>query len=976
MSESAVPVIGDIEAEFRDDLTSDRFDRYLFVTYRVDEPYLEQFGPEDSVLVCGPEEVGAVVEGLDRPNVGWRQEQVHAKCYLLWNDDVAKVWFGSFNLTETGLRNGIEWGVTHEAQLDDELSLSALRDGACDPEAVTADVLVQQVLDVILATLGGRPPALAADVRSTPGSEDVTVLTNGALPGPSGFHEALAQILDDASGVTLTYFTPFVTDRGVVDLIDAVPSRIDRDDIDLEIRTCRIEAVDNPDAYLDQTTLETLDAQYGSVSLLARAAGQPGEELQDGTALRSGLAHFKTLVVAAETIDGPDRSDVILTSANLSRYAWHRSPRQLEFGLWVRDPSLTEQLVSFFLERLRTCYSTPNQLDFDTIASLEREEPLLSQQSLLARFASQCTLTASGVRLDWVDGAPPLEHVAATLYLRDLTSDDRDSVTIDLTWRSDEEAFHGAFDTAQLDPGWVVHRLELTVTTPMYPIEYELTAAGHEAVVVPDSLEATLENLTPVLERRDIDCDQFVVNEDRVIDADRAAAHSVDRIDSLRIRRRFAGGARDLVTTCTPDTQPQFGATPITVVTATTIDHPPFGGFGCVDVTAAPSVALEHDMLVFADERGEQIEYLGYVDRDDGSRYVFDDSVAGSALTVQVGAPYARYFDETSHTVTMPTTIPDTDDRIRQLHQTDGYRFTHQPVTTGRDNQSEEFITSETAVEIRPPEELAAAVDTSDRLSYEWRRRIGGYRAPTVSTPEQPIPPNPAHSRVEYHGLLSLGEDDDFSLLTPANQFRVKQQVFASGVSPDSKVARGRNLTDIDPEDHVGWLVFASDSLLKPSVRLAGDRSIDFGATIDDTAYDCSASYRVFDDGELFLVPLFGRHVRGRCTLTLRLQVVGGPASYGASELVRELRHEWTGDGVRRTVFDGDGARRSQIDIPHDPAQRLPRLDMYQDQIQSRELERHLNQDTSFHVHERTPSTLTIEALDATVLCLGPYTGE
>ena len=977
MSDIPVPLIDDIEAEFREDLASDRFDQYLFVTYRVDLPYIRQFDHDDSVLICGPEEVGECIETVDRTNVEWRQNDAHAKCYLMWNTEAVKVWFGSFNLTESGLRSSIEWGVAHEVQIDRELVLSTLQKGACNPESITSDALIQQALDVLQATLTESSPTLSADFRSLSGSSGVTLLTNAALPGPNGFHELLRQILAGAKSAKLTYFTPFVTRSGVRDLAGAVPDDLDADSIDIEIRTCRIEAVDDPESYLDRDDLEALSAQYGSVELLARTAGQPGEELSDGIQLRPGLAHFKMLLCTYESDDGVDKSELVLTSANLSSHAWNAHTSQLEYGLWVRDQTLTEQLTTFFRDRLSCCYSRPNEFDFDVIAGLERTESLLSKHSLLDRIESQCSVTAGGLRLDWPETEPLLEDVQATLLLRELATGDTDSSDIDLVWQADEAAYQGQFDEGLLDPGWVIDRIEMTVTTTVFPIEYELTTAGREQLVSPDSVRVTIDALATALKRRDIDCDQLILNNDIVVDSGSSAVPALEDIDSIRIRRSFNADARKFVTSVESSTQPHIDDAALADVTATAEEIQPAGGFGRVDVTAANNVVLEHDMLTFLDERGSVVDYLGYADRTEGYAYYFDDEFAGATLTVCVGEPYDAYVPETRTRVTLPAPIPDTDNRIQRLPETASYQFTHRPAVSESavDDQADVYLTSETPVEVTPPPELVNAVDTTDRLTYEWQRRVGGYRAPIQDTLEHEISPNPAHSHIEYRGLLTISDGGaDVTLRTPVNQYRVKQQVFDADASPDSKVARGRrDLNEVELDDHIDWLVFTTDSLCKRSVRLGSGRSVNLGVTIDETDYYCSRSYPAYADGQLFLIPLFGRHIDGTSVVRLRLRVDGGPASYGASELVREIHHQRVGQGVRRTIFDANGDRRSQIDIPHDPDQEYPRLDMYQDQIYSKQLKEYLDRNESFRVHERTPSELVIEAVDTTVLCLGPY---
>jgi len=976
MSESTIPTIGDIEAELREDIASERFDRYLFTTFRVDEPYLEQFRPDNDVLLCGPEEVGDIVEGINQSNITWQNEKAHAKCYLMWNEKTAKVWYGSFNLTESGLRESIEWGMAHEAQLDIAPTLSEMQAGTCQPESVTSDVLLQQTLNVLFATLADDVPTLAADVRSKSQAEDMAVLTNSALPGPSGFHEAIEQILEKAhEEVELTYFTPYVTACGVNELAGAVPSAVDDADLDIEIRTCRIEEVDDPESYLDQEDLDTLRARYGSVDLLARTAGRPGEELENGR-LRSGMAHFKLLVIAYQESDGTEHSEIILTSANLSYNAWGRQTDQLEFGLWVRDQSLTQQLTDFFCNRLLECYSRPNQLDFETIESLDRPDPIVTKRSLLDQISSRFAVTSSEVCLDWTESDPPLQEIQAEMILHELTSDESDSETIEMSQSSSAGVYRGQFDESLFDTGWILHRVQLTITTPVYPTEYELTEAGHEKLVEPDSLEDTIEALGAFLERRQISWDSLVLNGHLVIDGSSLSAESVDTIESIRIRRHFEDGPRELRVSVRPDEQPHFTSSPIADVTTETEHIPPFGGFGRVSVTAGDSVHLEHDMLEFVDETGTPVDYLGYAEHNNGYDYIFADMIAGSSLYVSLGKPYDAYFSDTRHRMTMPEEIPETDPRIRRLCEADAYQFSHQPAVTGDigGDRSEECITSERAVEISPASKLLAAVDTQDRLAYEWQRRVGGYRAPTHSWLDQSIPPNPAHSRVEYHGLIAIGEEENkFSLQTPANQFRVRQQVFASDVSPDSKVVRGRNLEKVAPDDHVGWLIFTSDSLLRSSVTLSSGRSIELAVTIDGDGYDRSQSYGVFTDGQMFLIPIFGRHIEGTIRVTLQLRVADGPASYGANEIVRKIQHERTTEGVRRIVFDADGNRQSQIPIPHDPTQDVPRLDMYQDQIQSNDLENYLKRTDSFQVHKRTPTKLVIEAKDTTVLCLGPY---
>ncbi|WP_254821921.1 phospholipase D family protein [Haloglomus halophilum] len=981
MSESAPSILGAIEEEFQDDLQTERFSQYLFLTWSVDADYLRGFAADDEVVICGPDSVGETVEGLDQPNLSWEYLDSHAKCYLMWGEDRLRCWVGSFNLTPSALRDTLEWAVVQEAPLDTSLSLEELQDGTCDPAAVTTDSLLQQVLALVMGVLTASEPTLATDYRNTAREAGPIALTNGATPGPNGLHAAVETALDRADGaVSLTYYTPFVNQSGVEFLAEAVPEQIPPDERHIQIRTCRITEVDSQSTYLSQEELDALDHTYGSVDLQARASGTAGETLPGNETLRSGFAHFKLLLLSYTDHQGEDHTELLFTSANLTANAWRPGATQLEFGLWVRDPTVAAPLAEFFGTQLSRCYSRPNQTDFDTVERLESMTDLLTESSILDRLTDRLRVEKRGIVVDWASTEPTLSTFEATIFLREVAGTDTRHEPTTLVREGTE--FVSDFDPGELDPGWVIDRIQLAVTTRCRPIEYTLSDRGLDELVTPGSIDETRQAVTAELETREITAAEIVVNDEHIIRGAAGEWPSVPEIDTLRIRQEFDGEPRVFRPTVVAPAQPHLPDAPIAASSASAIETDRFGGLCQITITPVEGIQLDYDMLVFTSEETGAIDWLGYAATDQGLTYFVDSSVAGETVTATLKEPYAAYYDEAPRQVTVecPPEISSTATQLRTLHRDPTYQFSHHPRLSeaGTDTDTAEaYITPGVPVGITPPPEIAALNEQDAiQLGADWNRRGGTYAPPTRMSLEETITPVSAHSRIVYRGSLTTelaGHAVTFH--TPPNEFQVNQQVFASGATPDSRAVSAIDLDALSADAHANWLAFEADEILRPSVVLGPDRSIEMRVTVGDDRYDTSQRYPVYSGEQLFLIPLFGRHLDVGDTTRLLLQcsIANGPATYGSAALSTELSYDRQSNGLQQLITDSTGKRRQAVPIADQPGTKLPSLDRYRDFIHGNDLESYLEANPAFRVDERTATTLVIEALDTTVLHLGPY---
>lgn len=836
--------LGNAGPAFEQDLQSDEFDRYLLFTYGIDTSLLSWFDAGDSVVVCGPEDRTQEVANTDvAADISSRCVPSHAKLYLMWGTDRIVCWLGSFNFTYSGIFNNVEWAARFSGSLETAPALSAVRDGRVDSK-ITESWQIQQVLELVATTFtGGDTSGADALLQNT---EYPYVLVHSHRSNT--LKRALRNELTDASGsVTLTYYSPFVNARGVDLFLETLAPAIQRDEVNLTVRTCRISNISDQDTGLSPAHVARLKEELAGFEYQVRAPGDQGNQLRDGRDLRSGLAHHKTVGLSYVNSDGEEQQVTLLTTANLTKNAWQHNSGNFEIGLLLRDDSHNDQLHELLGLQLSHCYERPRDQELDAAVKSSSKRASFEEVWLEELVSEQLQLSGDRLEVKWTAELPTLESITATIYYRDILTGSRSPETV--TLEPSAEGFSASIPPLTTESNQVIDFMELDIQTTFRPPERRLTGAGLERL---QRGELSLSEYPG----KKVVCDGTSTPLEAFHPTETAA-------EQICLRAKYPR-PRSVKVVHEPGEQPHLAETFLQEVNAGTVSTSDVGGLSYVDVTVDGAITPRHDQLTMRGLEGRAVEYLGYSRPDpDTIRYYLDSVYGGETLEFSIASPLDRYYPRDILTQQLPQPADPTADIVRRFSDSE---------LTAHPSDNAPVIDDETSIEFRSE---IQPVPQNASVEVQWGLR--GYdRFGSSLRLDETLPPQDPHRQVWFRGGASISTPGtEFTLLTQRNVVTIREQPFCADIHPrEDLLPTHLDLRSLSGNEPLAWLVFDREEVLKPTVQ-------DTEKHLSVILSEGEARYQriicpVLDDGELLCIPLLGQHRNQTLQFVFELELEGG----------------------------------------------------------------------------------------------------
>jgi len=841
---SVPDALGNAGPEFEKDIKDGDFDQYLIFTYGIDTNLLSWFDADDSVIVCGPEDENQDVVGADvEAEVSTEFVRSHAKIYLMWGEDRIVCWLGSFNFTYAGIYTNVEWAARFSGTLEWSPTLAAVLENRVTSE-VTESWQIQQVLELVATTFTGDDTTEADALLQNTEYPYVLVHSHRS----NTLKRALRNELADASGtVSLTYYSPFVNERGVELFLDTLDPAVRREDVHLTVRTCRLNHIGNQDTGLDPSQVARFKKELAGFEYQVRAPGDQGNQLRDGRDIRSGLAHQKTIDLSYLTADGDEELATLLTSANLTKNAWQHNSGNFEIGLLLRESDTNEPLHELLGIQLSHCYENPREEELSEAVKSSSESASFQEVWLEDLIAERLDLETDRVTIDWAADLPAVERVEATIYYRDILTGSRSPKTIVL--EESDETYSESIPPITGAANQVIDFVEIDITTAFQPPERRLTDAGIERL---RDGELSLSDHPGEI----VVCDGTPVP---LAEFD-ATATTADEM-WLRATRPEP---RSIKLVHEPTVQPHLDEQFLKEVTAGTLAGEDVGGVTYLDVTIDSTITPRHDQLAHRRTDGTTVEYLGYSYPNANTiRYYFDSTHGGDQLTLFVAPPLDRYYPPQSLTHGLAQPTESTADKVR--------RFANAELTAYAATQTS-VIDDTTPIKFR-----SEITDVPQDASVEVHWGLRGYdRFGSSLGVDETLPPQEPHRQIWYRGGASIATSGtEFTLLTQRDAVTIKEQPFRDELQPRTDLLPSTlNLRLLSNHRLLVWLVFDREELLKPAVHNT-EKHLSVTVSLDGSELD-RVICPVLGENELICIPLLGYHRDTQLEFGFELELQGG----------------------------------------------------------------------------------------------------
>lgn len=837
-------VLGNAGPMFEQDIQSDEFDRYLVFTYGIDTNLLSWFDAGDEVTVCGPSDTIPDVSNLDvAASVSRRIVQSHAKLYLMWGSDRIVCWLGSFNFTHSGIYNNVEWAARFDGSLESDPTMSGVLDGDVD-RRTTESWQIQQVLELVATTFTGGDTAGADALLQNTDYPYVLVHSHRS----NTLKRALRNELADAAGaVSLTYYSPFVNARGVELFLETLAPTVQKTDVNLTVRTCRLNNITNQETGLSSANISRFDDELAGFEYQVRAPGSQGDQLRDGRDIRSGLAHQKVVGLSYIDNEGEEQQATLLTTANLTKNAWKHNSGNFEIGLLLRDDSRNDALHELLGIQLSHCYERPREQELDDAIQSTSERASFTEIWLEDLLSERLQLNETELEIAWSPELPTLESVAATVYYRNILDGTRSPKTV--TLEHSAEGFSARIPSLSAQSNQIIDFIELDVRTGFRPPERRLTEPGLERLQRGELSLSEYPGQTIICDGTAMPLAEF--------DPETTTA------DDIWLRDTYADAQRVKVVH-EPRDQPHLTDSFLQETTTGTLTATDVGGLVYVDLSVDPAITPRHDQVTLRRPTGGAVEYLGYSRPDDNTlRYFLEATNGGDILNFLLTPPLDRYYPHQDRSETLPQPSEPTADVVQ--------RFATSELTASPAGAAP-VIDDETPIEFRSS---IQTVPQNARIDVEWGLR--GYdRFGGSLELNETLPPQEPHRQVWFRGGASIAADGaEFTLLTRRNAVTVREQPFAEGLQPQTDLLpKQLNLDSLSNHEVLAWLVFERADLLKPAVQ-------DTEKHLNVSVAEASNQYQriicpVLDEGELLCIPLLGQHREQSLQMQFELELQGG----------------------------------------------------------------------------------------------------
>jgi len=885
-------VLGNAGPRFERDLQCEDFENYLMFTYGIDSELLARFDSSDTVVVCGPSDTASEVESVDvEATVNTRTVQSHAKLYLMWGADQIVCWFGSFNFTYPGIYNNVEWAARFSGSVETNPAPMDMVEGKL-PERVTESWQIQQAIELVGSTFTGTDTESADALLQNTDYPYVLVHSHRS----NTLKRALQNELTDATGtVSLTYYSPFVNTRGIELFIETLKPAIRPEDVELTVRTCRLDRIRDQDTGLTSAHVSSFEKRFAEFEYLVRAPGDQGDHLRDGRELRSGFAHHKTVRLTYRDSAGEPQRVTLLTTANLTKNPWQRRSGNFEIGLLLRDHERNEQLHELLGPQLSHCYEQPREHELDEATESSSERASFEDVWLEDLVRERLQLATDRLELPWDPNLPSLDSVAATLYYRDILDGIRAPETVSL--EKSPTGFSAAIPALADQHDKVIDFIELDFRTSFSPPERRLTDVGIDRVN-----DGEL-SLTGIRETTAI-CDGTSIPVESLL----GSPITADKV-WLRAETPLS---REIKLVHEPTEQPHLEAEFVQSVTTGAVSSDRIGGATYIDVTVDPAITPKHDQLVMREPCGRVVEYLGFGHPDqDTIRYYLDARHGGKKIETTVAPPLDRYYRPQALSEQLPSPAEPTAKSVRHFV---GSELSAHPAGTAS------VIDNETPIQFRSNiEGLPSTVPVTVQWGLRGYDRFGG-----SLRIDETLPPQEPHRQIWFQGAVSLDiEGTESVLLTRRNSVTVKEQPFIEHLRIREDLLPTRlDLRSLSNHQILSWVIVDRKDVLKPAVR---DTEQHLYVSVQQSGKACKrVCCPVLDGEELLCFPLMGYYRDTAVTLEYNLELRGGRPEisyYASRQLQLQIEIHASEDTIELIWEDGahsihhaEGASDSTID--------------------------------------------------------------
>ena len=936
-ADDALDIIG-IGDQLREEIRSGEFNRYVIFTYGLKPEYLDWFEGSDLLAICGPNETIKTVRNVSTPTtVSTYPRQTHAKIYLLYNSERIVAYLGSFNFTRTGLYESVEWGARYEGEMAvTQPTPEELVMGSVDPE-ITTEPVIDQILSVVGASMNGGDTEVADSwaTNTTYGEGVVHTLRSNTL------QQSIADMTRSLdSSIGLTYYTPFVTRAGIEEFTSHLPDWLDAADLHFQVYTKRLERVADDEEMLMPEQIERLDRRFGSFDLRARAPGDQGNELPDGRELRSGMAHFKAIVLSdtEEATNAP--IGTILTSANLSERAWNTQSEGFEVGVAVTNTQRTRRLHSFFAESLPQCYVDPSDRELSASGTTGTPQSRGTEEWLNDRLRDRLVIESDQISIEWEDSLPELESVMATVYQRDLTTGDRYEEEVSLTPTS--TGFAGNYTSIETHEGRIVDFVRIAASSHHTPPEHVYTV--YEIQETRDKLG--LED-TDRLPEDWHEFDELIWNNTHRVSTEEGTFGDVETINSVRLRK-YSESLQVHYAIFDPKQQPHIDA----AMREPLIEERelnPLGSVLRVGLRFHPQISPDIDDLSIQTTgmRRQSIDVIGFRETDEGLDVYLPAKFAERTVVISVKGLVARHIGDSSVEIDLP---PTTDGST--FSPTDHFgsgsweitphdispilresRHPNRPDVFNTNGEDRFTISEEMDIEVRPPKKLQ---ESGPSLGVWWRPSKA-FHPSCVQPVTQRIPAQKPRTRVRYKGLVQLSDDGQrVNVPVSEDTYLVTEQPFAD--SPQFSFEAVPDELDLSATRRslfLGWMTIRHQELLTPrakdTVNYVRARLYVDGSPVPRRALPVTST------GGVVCVPLLGSYIGSSRDLVLRLWTIDGPAKTDHyAEAARSLTLSVTQSDENSVVID---IGENQHTVRHSSETSNPSLELVQDSLSRRDTE-------------------------------------
>ena len=925
MSEDAVAILG-VGDQLREDIEDGPFDRFVIFTYGITTTYLDWFDPDDEVAICGPIETVEKVRNADSyPTVSEYNRKTHAKIYLLYNDSRAVAYLGSFNFTQNGLYGGVEWGARYEGELDYSPTPEALIKGEA-PAEFSQSRIIEQVGTIIGASMTGNDTHAADSWVANTGIGEGVVHTLRS----NTLQAALTDILRDVTPpVEVSYYTPFVTQPGIRSFFSYLPEALSKSDVEFKIYTKRLSQLQDDKEVLSASEIADLNEEFGGFQLRVRAPGDQGNELGDGRAIRSGMAHLKAITLTEQSTPDAESIGTILTSANLSGRAWERDSPGFEIGVALEGTPDSRRFHRLFTEALPRAYVNPSERELATAGGTGTPQTYGAETWLDTRLQSRAALDHDAVRVAWNESLPSITSLTGVLSVRDTATGARTRHELNFT-RTDD-GFEAVFPSVAGQANRIIDFVRLVAETTHAPPEVEYTAREIDRFRAEEGLEGPEDPLPDDW----MEYDEVIWNGTVRKPVADASFGDVTDIQSVQLRNNH-DASESYYAILEPDAQPHIDRLLQGIETGIeSVD--PLGKLLRVGVETHSTVEPDPQDIVFYTETGERLRPIGFTaqDSDKPVYHYFSTECAGENLTVQVESLLSRFIQHKSTEITLPDVESISPVELETHFSTDPWRvalddthpvlkkkrYPNNPFLSEKEPAREDHISTQTEVTVTPPETLPVT-DNEDQLAYLWRPS-GVFRSGTLNPVSAPIPRQEARTRVTYQGIVQLtGSKGPVNVCVSRGEYVVKEQPFVDDVDVSLDAIPGEQRVDeIKSRTLLGWATIQQDALLKPRASDVTEY-INARLYVDEAAVPRETFDATRESGVLF-IPILGKHIGSTQTITLRLWIGGGPAkttTYTETVLDFELSVTDFDDSLQITFGEqtkriSDASETSQPDL-------------------------------------------------------------